>query len=67
VALAQHLGHSTAMPYPISPPSTPSPVPQASLGSQGTEGRKEALCLGRGWPQEGIQGAAPSPRNAVRL
>lgn len=36
------------MSRPICPPSTPSPAPRAPLGSRGTRGRKEALCLGRG-------------------
>lgn len=46
--------------------SAPSPAPQAPLGSRG-RGRKGALCLGRGRPRAGIQGAAPSPRNVARL
>ena len=46
--LSQHRWrqHRDVSPHP--PPSTPSPAPQAPLGSQGTRGRKEALGLGGG-------------------
>ena len=44
----------------ITPPS--SPAPQAPLGSRGTRGRKEALCLGRGRPGTASKGPPPGPR-----
>lgn len=50
------VGDSMGMSHPISPPSTPSPAPQAPLGSQGIRGRKEALCLGRGRPGKASKG-----------
>lgn len=51
---------SMGMSYPISPPSTPNPAPQAPLGSQGTRGRKEALCLGRGRPGKASKRPPPA-------
>lgn len=39
-----------------------SPAPQAPLGSRGTRGRKEALCLGRGRPGTASKGPPPGPR-----
>lgn len=49
-------GDSMWMSRPICPPSTPSPAPQAPLGSRGTSSRKEALCLGRGRPGKASRG-----------
>lgn len=59
-------GDSMGMSCPVSLPATHTPAPQAPLGSQGTRRRKEALSWG-GVAWEGIQGAAPCPRNVVTL
>ena len=56
------IGDGVRMLLPISPPSTPIPVPQAPLGSRETRGRKEALCLGRGRPGKASKGPPPGPR-----
>lgn len=59
------IGDSMGMSYPdvipISPLSTPSPAPQAPLGSRGISVRKEALCLGRGRPGKASKGPPPAP------
>lgn len=55
------IGDSPRMSHPISPPPAPSLAPQAPLGSRGTTGRKEALCLGRGKPRKASNGPPPAP------
>lgn len=55
------VGDSMGTSHLVSPSSTPSPAPQAPLGSQRIRGRKEALCLGRGRPGKASKGL-PQPQ-----
>lgn len=61
VAPSQHHWRQHGDVIPISPLSTPSPAPQAPLGSRGISVRKEALCLGRGKPGKASKGPPPAP------